>query len=124
MTTQERPSPLRGEIWWAHFSFDPPEKNRPAIIVSPNGRNSHPRANTVLVIPLSTSIQKTSPGQLLLPAGETGLREDSVAWADNIATIAKEQLKMPISGHRALSNSRICSLAELVRFAMGCAELP
>jgi len=123
MSAQERPAPLRGEIWWAHFSFDPPEKNRPAVIVSPNGRNTHPRANTVLAIPLSTSIQKVSPGQILLPSGETGLQEDSVAWADNIGAIEKDRLKAPVPGHRPLSNSRICKLAELTRFAMGCAEV-
>lgn len=84
--------PRRGEIWWVHFSFDPPEKTRPAIIVSANGRNSHPRANTVLAIPLSTSVQKAAPVHLFLRSGETGLREDSVAWADNISVVAKDQL--------------------------------
>jgi hypothetical protein len=59
---------------------------------------------------------------LLLRAGETGLAEDSVAWADNIATVGKIQLLQPVSGHRSLSNTQICRLAELVRVAMGCAE--
>jgi mRNA-degrading endonuclease toxin of MazEF toxin-antitoxin module len=122
MNAQALRSPQRGEIWWTHFSTDPPGKNRPAVIVSHNGRNNHPRADTVLTIPLSTSTHKLGPAHLLLRAGETGLREDSSAWADNITTVAKDQLLEPVSGHRLLSNTQICRLADLVRVAMGCVE--
>jgi len=113
---------MRGEIWWAHFETDEPGKNRPAVIVSTNGRNSHPRADTVLAVPLSTSIHKPGPGHLLLSAGETGLREDSIAWAENIGVVAKDQLRDPVAGHRLVTNAQICRLAGLVRLAMGCVE--
>jgi len=119
---QQPRSPLRGEIWWAHFATDTPGKNRPAVIVSQNGRNQHPRADTVLAIPLSTSVQKLGPWHLLLRAGETGLREDSVAWAENISAVGKDQLFEPVRGHRPLSNTEICRLAGLVRIAMSCVE--
>jgi mRNA-degrading endonuclease toxin of MazEF toxin-antitoxin module len=122
MSTQERRSPLRGEIWWTHFSADQPGKNRPAIIVSQNARNSHPRADTVLAIPLSNSIHKPGPTHLLLRAGETGLREDSIAWAENIGAVAKDQLIEPVAGHRPLTNAQIFRLAGLMRLAMGCVE--
>ncbi len=120
MSAQAVRSPLRGEIWWAHFHTDPPGKNRPAVIVSTNGRNSHPRADTVLAIPLSTSVHKLGPWHLLLLAGETGLREDSIAWAENVGVVAKDQLIEPVAGHRPLTNAQICRLAGLVRLAMGC----
>jgi len=122
MTPQSLRSPQRGEIWWAHFYTDSPGKNRLAVIVSQNGRNNHPRANTVLAIPLSTSTQKLGPWHLLLRAGETGLPEDSVAWAENITTVGKDQLLEPVAGHRPLSNTQICRLSELVRVGMGCVE--
>jgi mRNA interferase MazF len=122
LSPQPARSPLRGEIWWAHLATDTTGKNRPAVIVSQNGRNQHPRADSVLVIPLSTSIQKLGPWHLLLRAGETGLREDSVAWAENISTVSKDQLLEPVAGHRALTNTQICRLAGLVRIAMGCVE--
>jgi mRNA-degrading endonuclease toxin of MazEF toxin-antitoxin module len=115
-------SPRRGEIWWAHFQIDPPGKNRPGIIVSTNERNLHPRANTVLVVPLSTSIHKLGPWHLLLLKGETGLLEDSVAWAENVGVVSKDQLKGPLEGHRPVTNTQICRLAGLVRLAMGCVE--
>jgi mRNA-degrading endonuclease toxin of MazEF toxin-antitoxin module len=92
------------------------------VIVSQNGRNNHPRADTILAIPLSTSIQKLAPWHLLLRAGETGLREDSVAWAENVSTVSKDQLLEPVAGHRVVTNSQICRLAGLVRAAMGCVE--
>jgi len=122
MSVQAPRSPQRGEIWWAHFHTDAPGKNRPAVIVSQNGRNMHPRATSVLAIPLSTSIQRLGPWHLLLRAGETGLREDSVAWAENISTVAKDQLVEPVAGHRSLTNTQICRLAGLVQMAMGCVE--
>jgi mRNA-degrading endonuclease toxin of MazEF toxin-antitoxin module len=122
MSAQTPRIPQRGEIWWAHFPTDRPGKNRPAVIVSQNGRNAHPRASTVLAIPLSTSIQKLGPWHLLLRAGETGLREDSVAWAESISTVNKDELVEPVAGHRPLTNTQICRLAGLVRVAMGCVE--
>jgi len=122
MNPEERSYPLHGEIWWMHFSFDPPEKNRPAVIVSNDGRNAHPRAKTVLAIPLSTSIHKPGPAHLLLRTGETGLMEDCVAWAENIGVVSKDQLKGPVARHRPLTHTQICKLSALVRLAMGCAE--
>lgn len=120
MSEQERTYPLRGEIWWTHFPGEPAGKNRPAIVVSGDSRNSHPRALTVLAIPLSTSIHKPSPLHLSLPAGETGLREDSVAWAENISAIAKDQFVGPVAGNRRVTHAQICRLAGLVRLAMEC----
>jgi mRNA-degrading endonuclease toxin of MazEF toxin-antitoxin module len=122
MATAQR-LPQRGEIWWTNFHTDPPEKGRrPVIIVSPNARNQHPRATSVLVIPLSTSIHKLGPAHLLLSAGETGLRMDSAAQADNIAVVLRANLREPGPGQRALSHTKICQLASLVKIAMGCLE--
>jgi mRNA-degrading endonuclease toxin of MazEF toxin-antitoxin module len=115
--------PLRGEIWWTHFPTGPPDKGRrPVVVVSTDDRNCHPRASTVLVVPLSTSIQRPGPWHLLLRAGETGLREDSLAKAENICTVNRVDLEEPVQGHRALASRQICQLAELVRVAMGCVE--
>jgi mRNA-degrading endonuclease toxin of MazEF toxin-antitoxin module len=122
MSAQEARSPRQGEIWWVHFATDESGKNRPAVIVSTDGRNSHPRADTVLAIPLSTSVHQPGPWHLLLRAGESGLREDSVAWAENIGTVRKDQLKEPVPGHRPLTHTQICKLAGLVRLAMGRVE--
>ena len=117
--------PLRGEIWWINFHTDPPDKGRrPVVIVSPDARNRHERATSVLVVPLSTSIHKLGPVHMLLHAGETGLRMDCAAQADNIAVVLRAHLREPEAGQRALSNTKICKLAALVKIAMGCPEPP
>jgi mRNA-degrading endonuclease toxin of MazEF toxin-antitoxin module len=122
MATAQR-FPQRGEIWWTNFHTDPPEKGRrPVIVVSPDARNRHERATSVLVIPLSTSIHRLGPAHLLLQAGETGLRMDCTAQADNIAVVLRANLREPQPGQRALSHTKICQLATLVKTAMGCAE--
>jgi mRNA-degrading endonuclease toxin of MazEF toxin-antitoxin module len=96
------------------------KRKRPVLVVSPDQRNHHPRANSVLVIPLSTSIQRLASTHLLLHTGETGLSADSAAQAENIATIPRDWLSEPHPGQRALSHTRICQLAKLVQAGMSC----
>jgi mRNA-degrading endonuclease toxin of MazEF toxin-antitoxin module len=115
-------SPQRGEIWFTKLPTDPPEKGkRPVVIVSVNTRNNHPRANTVLVVPLSKSIDSREvPTHVVLEPGQTGLRERSIAKAENIATISKVLLDRSRERLRPLSSTQVCELARKVQFAMGC----
>jgi mRNA interferase MazF len=121
MASARRP-PFRGEIWFFQLPIDPPEKGRRAVVVvSIDARNRHERADTVLVIPLSTSIHKADhPTHLFLAAGETGLSEDSIVRAEDITVVRKANLVEPRSGLRNLSHRRICELSEMVKIAMGC----
>jgi mRNA-degrading endonuclease toxin of MazEF toxin-antitoxin module len=114
--------PLRGEIWFVQLPVDPPEKGRrPVVIVSLDARNRHERADTVLVIPLSTSIHKAEhPTHLFLAAGETGLSEDSIARAEDVTVVRKTHLAESRSRLRTMSHHRICELSEMVKIAMGC----
>jgi mRNA-degrading endonuclease toxin of MazEF toxin-antitoxin module len=114
--------PGRGQIWFVQLPVDPPDKGkRPVVIVSLDARNRHERADTVLVIPLSTSIHKANhPTHLFLAAGESGLSEDSIARAEDITVIRKVHLIEPRSALRTLSHRRVCELAEMVKVAMGC----
>lgn len=113
---------VRGEIWFVQLPADPPEKGRrPVVIVSLDARNRHERADTLLVIPLSTSIHKADhPTHLLLAAGESGLSRDSIARAEDITVIRKAHLVEARSRLRTLSHRRVCELAEMVKIAMGC----
>jgi mRNA interferase MazF len=113
--------PLRGEIWFVQLTADPPEKGRrPVVIVSIDARNRHPRADTLLVVPLSTSIHKDSPTHIFLPAGETGLKSDSAARAEDITVVRRQNLVEPRHRLRQLSDLRVCELAAKVSAAMGC----
>jgi mRNA interferase MazF len=114
-------SPLRGEIWFIQLHIDPPEKGRrPVVIVSVDVRNRHEGADTVLVVPLTTSIHKNVPTHVFLPAGETGLPADSAARAEDITVVRKRRLIEPRGRLRQLGDQRICELAAKVSIAMGC----
>lgn len=112
----------RGEIWFIQLPTDPPEKGRrPVIVVSSEARNRHDSADTVLVIPLSTSVHKAdNPTHLLLLAGETGLDADSIARAEDVTVIRKTSLVEARSRLRTISDRRVCELAGMVKIAMGC----
>jgi mRNA-degrading endonuclease toxin of MazEF toxin-antitoxin module len=115
-------NPQRGEIWFTNFPTDPPEKGRrPVIVVSTNARNNHPRAETVLVIPLSTSAHKDEmPTHLVLEPGETGLPVRVIARAEDVSVIRKSSLAPPTERIQGLMERQVCELAELVGIAMGC----
>jgi mRNA interferase MazF len=113
--------PFRGEIWFVQLYVDPLEKGRrPVVVVSLDARNRHERADTVLVIPLTTSIHKEAPTHVLLRAGETGLQADSAARAEDLTVVRKQSLLEPQGRLRRLSDKRICELAAKVSVAMGC----
>lgn len=113
--------PLRGEIWFVQLHVDPPDKGkRPVVIVSLDARNRHDRADTVLVVPLTTSIHKEAPTHVFLPAGETGLQSDSAARAEDITVVRKQSLVEPRGRLRQLSDKKVCELAGKVSLAMGC----
>jgi len=112
---------LRGEIWFVKLYVDPPDKGlRPVVIVSLDARNRHERADTVLAVPLTTSVHKDVPTHVYLAAGETGLQSDSAARAEDITTIRKSNLVAPSVRLRQLSDKRICELAAKLNLAMGC----
>ena len=112
---------LRGEIWFAKLYVDPPDKGlRPVVIVSLDARNRHERADTVLAVPLTTSVHKDVPTHVYLAAGETGIQSDSAARAEDITTIRKSNLVAPGVRLRQLTDKKICELAAKVIVSMGC----
>ena len=115
-----RRAPLRGEIWYVKLPTDPPDKAiRPVVIVSLDARNKHPRADTVLVAPLTGSVERDSETHIPLPPGETGLQASSVR-AEDLTVVRKESLVELRTPLRSLSHTRICQIADAIRIAMGC----
>lgn len=115
-----RRMPLRGEIWYVKLPTDPPEKAlRPVVIVSLDARNRHPGASTVLVAPLTGSVEKDFETHIRLSPGETGLHPSSIRCED-LTVVKKEFLVEPKIPLRTLSNTRVCQIADVVRIAMGC----
>ena len=116
------PQPQRGEIWYVKLPSDPPEKGgRLVVVVSLDARNNHPRATTVLVVPLSTTPPRL-PTHIPLSPGETGLAENSTMQVENITTVLKTSLQEPRQKLRRLSERTIERAARCVAMAMGFAR--
>lgn len=68
---------------------------RPAIVVSNDRANAvaeRLKRGVVTVVPLTSSTSRVFPFQVLLPAGQAGLRVDSKAQAEQVRSVAVERL--------------------------------
>ncbi len=83
----------RGEIYFA--ALDPVQgsetrKTRPVVVVSNDVANR--AAAVVTVVPLTSSLARVFPFEVLLPAARTGLAKDSKAMAQQVRTLDKTGL--------------------------------
>ncbi len=107
------PRPRRGEIWTANIG-DPAGRHW-VLVVSLKARNESDRVNSVLVVPFG-SAGAEGPTVLRLPAGETGLPDESYLKAHFISTLSKSRLLD--STRRQLSSSRMREVVNLIRRAV------
>lgn len=75
----------RGDIFWANL--DPTigieiKKVRPVVVVSNNVINQH--SQLVVVVPMTTNIERLSPSHVLIPQGEGGVSQDSKACPEPV----------------------------------------
>ncbi len=71
------------------------DKRRPAVIVSNDGANataSRLGRGVVTVVPVTSSVDRVYPFQVLLAGRLTGLRVDSKAQAEQVRSVAVERL--------------------------------
>jgi mRNA interferase MazF len=102
----------RGEVWWAHLP-DPiasePGFNRPVLVVQSNAFNRS-RIRTIIAVVLTSNLRLAeAPGNVLMPASDTGLPRDSVANVSQVITIDKSFLtkkcgKLPIQLIRSVDD--------------------
>jgi mRNA interferase MazF len=88
----------RGEIWIA--TLDPTQGSEQAgvrpIIIFQNDTISR-YTTTVISIPLTTNLRRASlPSSVLIPNGEGGLTQDSVALCHQIRVLDKNRLRNKI----------------------------
>ncbi|MHB8394155.1 MAG: type II toxin-antitoxin system PemK/MazF family toxin [Candidatus Dormibacteria bacterium] len=70
-------------------------KRRPAIVVSNDGAlasASQLGRGVVTVVPVTSSIQRINPFQVLMPAVATGMSHDSKAQAEQVRSVAVQRL--------------------------------
>jgi mRNA-degrading endonuclease toxin of MazEF toxin-antitoxin module len=97
---------------------EPPDKGRRfVVIVSSDAQNHHPRATTVLVVPLSTTLSNAR--RLQLKPGETGLAETSEVWANCITTVRKADILPPRTQLQKLGRATVCEIMKQVILSVG-----
>lgn len=85
----------RGEIWWADLG-EPrgaaPAARRPVIVVQADAF-SRSAVRTVVVTALTSNLRlAAAPGNVLVPATQSGLPRDSVANVSQVATVDRGAL--------------------------------
>ncbi|MEZ4731736.1 MAG: type II toxin-antitoxin system PemK/MazF family toxin [Caldilineaceae bacterium] len=83
----------RGDLFWANL--DPTigveiQKRRPVIVVPNNAINRY--SQLVIVVPITTNLNRFSPSHVLLPKGEGGLQQDSKVLTEQIRALDKQRL--------------------------------
>lgn len=85
----------QSEVWWADLeepAGSEPGYRRPVVVVQCNAFNRS-RIGTVVCVPLTSNLKwADAPGNVLLPASETGLPQDSVANVSLIVALDKQVL--------------------------------
>jgi len=80
----------RGEIWWA--DLHDPGYRRPVLIVQVDAFNAS-RIQTAIVAVITANLELAkAPGNVLLPAGISGLPRDSVANVSQFLTLDRNFL--------------------------------
>jgi len=80
----------RGTVWWAQLPepiASEPGFRRPVIIIQSNAFNRS-RIRTVVAVVLTSNLRLSeAPGNVLIPATDSGLPKDSVANVSQIITL-------------------------------------
>jgi len=100
----------RGEVRW--YTFNPPDKRRPVLILTRNSAIGF--LNALTVAPITTTIRDIPSEVLLTP--QDGLATDCAANMDNLQTVRKERLGSIIT---YLTADRMDEVNAAIAFALG-----
>ncbi len=107
--------PRRAHLYWVRIPAEPGGKRRPALIVSPDGRNRF--ACDVLVVPLST-VLRDAPTHVRLGAGEGGVPRASVAKCEQTTNLRREFIGSRPLG-RPIARRRMLEMEKAILRAIG-----
>lgn len=89
----------RGTIWWADLPTPigaAPGYRRPVVLIQADAFTDSRLATIMAVVITSNLRLAAAPGNVLLPADESGLPNDSVVNVSQIVTLDKQTLDAPI----------------------------
>ena len=108
---------MRGDIYLADLNPSRGSEQagiRPVIIVQHN--NIDRFTSTVVVIPLTSNLRRAQiPGTMVIPAGQGGLNQESVALCYQIVVIDRQRLQRQLG---TLSSSYLQQLEEAMRYTL------
>ena len=108
---------MRGDIYLADLNPSRGSQQagiRPVILVQ--RQNLERFTRTVVVIPVTTNLRRAQvPGTMLIPAGEGGLSQESVALCYQIVVIDKQRLQRQLGTLSAIYLQR---LGEALRYTL------
>ena len=91
-------------------------KKRPAVIISMNVRNQY--KENVLIVPFTSDIANgETPTRILIPAGEGGLKSDSLALGENISAVRK--LYLDRGPYGAITPQSLAKIQRAIQIAIG-----
>jgi mRNA interferase MazF len=88
---------IRGDVFWADLvprSGSEQTGRRPVIIISHDGFNQTPGWQSIVVIPISTSVSQArrTPTVIEMPAGTGGLPKTSFAVCHQVTTLDRSRM--------------------------------
>jgi mRNA interferase MazF len=105
---------MRGEVWQADLSPTRGTEQsgvRPVLVVQTDRANPH--SPHTIIVPFTTRLRrKQLPSHVLVPAGEGGLTQDSVALAEQIRVVDQGRLLKHLG---ALSAARMQEVDDALR---------
>lgn len=101
----------RGEVRW--YTFEPPDKRRPVLILTRSSALSFLSGVTIAPI---TSTVRDIPTEVFLTPEEDGVPSPCAANLDNVQTVPKHKLGALIA---TLSADRMAEVERALAFALG-----
>ncbi len=91
------------------------DKRRPGVIVSNDGANQSAARlgrGVITVVPVTSNTTRVHPFQVLLPASETGLPQESKAQAEQVRSVTVERVGTRVG---AVTGELLAALDEALR---------
>lgn len=110
----------RGDIWWANLPEPTGSASgyrRPLVVIQADAF-TRSRIATVIIVAITSNLRlATAPGNVFLPAAESGLPKDSVINVSQIMTLDKAMLDEYVDRISAITLTQV---EEGIRSCLSC----